>query len=767
MSGPAGWGRMAFENGEPPDQRARIFREEALGRAKHREEMGRVLRIPALGAEKRVRTPIVYQTTTADCGAACLAMILGAFGKHVPLSELRDAMGTPRDGASAFGIVETARRYGLRAEGVTGEPDDLRFVSPPAIIHWEFRHFLVLTRYGPATVEVIDPATGRRRLSRGEFDAGFTGVALLFEPADDFERSDRPKRFWRRYLDLGLMAKASVAKILALSLLLQTLALATPAATAFVVDRVLPARSAGLLFRLAGTAVLFVAAYSGSTVARGRLLARLQVRLDERMQVTFFEHLLSLAFPFFQARSGGDLLVRLSSNTVVREALSNQLVGVLLDGILVVGYLFFMVLLSAPLALIVFSLGLTSIGLAALSLRAVRPLTESEIRAQSATQGYLMEVLRGIETIKAFGAEDRVFDHWRGLFRRQLSASLERQKKNLLFSAALTTVTLASPIILLLAGAWLVLRQELSLGQMLGFGALAGAFLSPMTSLVSAAQSLQTVGAHVDRLEDVYREKPEPTAGGDAPHALQGAITLENVSFRYGSCGPFVVRDVSLEVAPGQMVAIVGPSGAGKSTLAKLIVGLYPPTSGHIRFDGRDLAGLDVRSVRRQLGVVLQDSFLFGETIRNGIAFGRPEISLAEVETAARAAGIESTIRAMPMAYDTILSEAANNISGGQRQRLCVARALVGKPRILLLDEATSELDTETEAVIQEHLESLRVTRVVIAHRLATIRRADKIFVMESGGLVEQGRHEELVRASGLYSRLVRSQELSLTGGGG
>jgi len=325
-------------------------------------------------------------------------------------------------------------------------------------------------------------------------------------------------------------------------------------------------------------------------------------------------------------------------------------------------------------------------------------------------------------------------------------------------------INMAAPLILLTVGAAYVLQGDLSLGAMLGFNALAASFLAPLASLVASAQGLQVIGTHLDRLEEVFSTTPEHRGEGSGSHREpKGRIEVKKASFRYAPQNPLVVRDVDLVIEPGEMIAIVGPSGSGKTTLAKLLLGLYEPTSGNILYDGHDLASFDLRDLRSQLGIVLQGSFLFSDTIRRNIALNDPEMSLDRVRWAAETAAVASDIEAMPMGYETVLSEMANNLSGGQRQRLCLARALAHQPRILLLDEATSELDTRTEGVIQGNLSRLQCTRIVVAHRLSTIRNANCILVLNGGQIVERGSHQTLADRGGLYAQLIEAQVAATT----
>jgi ABC-type bacteriocin/lantibiotic exporter with double-glycine peptidase domain len=378
------------------------------------------------------------------------------------------------------------------------------------------------------------------------------------------------------------------------------------------------------------------------------------------------------------------------------------------------------------------------------------------LEVEAKARGFEVELLTGIETLKTMGGERRALERWSELFVDVLNVSIARGRLGALADAMTEMLRLGSPFVILGYGALQVLDGRLTLGTMLGLGALAAAFLGPLSRLVSSAMQLQLLGTYLERINDVLDTAPEQERRKFQPAPpLRGHIALDGVSFRYKPVAPMAVTDVSIRIEPGQMVAIVGRSGAGKSTLASLLCGLYLPTAGRIAFDEIDLKDMDLRSVRQQLGVVTQGSYLFGTSIRANIALADPQLPMEAVIEAAKLAQIHDEIAAMPMGYDTLLIDRGASLSGGQRQRLALARALVHRPAILLLDEATSALDTLTERQVQQALASLRSTRIVIAHRLSTIMDADLILVMDGGRLVEVGTHEQLSAAGGIYTSLV------------
>jgi ABC-type bacteriocin/lantibiotic exporter with double-glycine peptidase domain len=547
--------------------------------------------------------------------------------------------------------------------------------------------------------------------------------------------------------------------VLAASAVLQLLGLALPATTAIVVDHMLPFRLTTLMPVIAVGMGLMVLTQLLTTYLRSALLIHLQRRLDARMMLGFFEHLLSLPFRFFAQRTSGDLLMRLSSNSMLRELLTNDTLTATLDGTLVLTYLFILAGRDPQFAMLVLGIGLLQVGLLAGSARRMHALTGHHLAAQAASQSYLVEALSGIATLKATGAEHRALDRWSDLFAAELNVALERDRLTALLDAAMSGLRVASPLLLLWLGAQRVLDGALSLGEMLALSALAGAVLSSLTSLTASGQRLQLAGAYLDRLGDVLEAEPEqnPRMVQPAP-SLSGRIEMHDLSFRYDSAAPWVLHNISVSIAPGQKVALVGATGSGKTTLGMLLLGLYEPTAGELRYDGIPLSKLDYRGLRSQFGVVLQESMLFSDSIRRNIAFAHPELPLVQVEAAARAAAIHEEIMRMPMGYETLVAEGGGSLSGGQRQRLALARALAGQPAVLLLDEATSHLDVVTEGRVEAALRGLACTRIVIAHRLSTVRDADLILVLEGGRIVERGTHTALLAAGGHYAALVLSQ---------
>jgi ATP-binding cassette subfamily B protein len=703
--------------------------------------------------------PVIRQLEDADCGAACLAMVLGYFGKRVDLRELREMTGAGRDGVSALSVVTAARAYRLRARGVKADVDDLRHLPRGSILHWEFSHFVVFERTTRKGIRVVDPAHGRRTVPMDDLRRAYTGVAIVFEPSDDFSRNGSAAKGTWRYLRPMLSQSRNMARIIATSLVIRLAAIGLPLLTALVVDEIVPRNDRHLLLVLTVGVVAIVGYNFVSAFLRANLLLELRTRLDMGLTMGFVDHLVKLPYNFFLRRSSGDLMMRLQSNTAVRDILATSSMSAVLDGTFASLYLIALFIISPALGVVVLVFALFEMATMVLSWRRNQRLMSGSLQAQADTQSYGYELLSGIETLKASGAEHRAAEHWGGLFIDQVNIDVTRGRLTAAVDSVMGTLQMASPLVILLVGAFQVLGGHMSLGTMLSAAALGAGFLDPLATLVTSGLQLQQLASYMQRINDVldtpreqHREHVRPAS------RLSGRIRAADVCFSYGTLAPSVVRDVSLEIRPGQHIGIVGRSGSGKSTLAHLLLGLYQPTSGRIEFDGQNLADLDAGSVRRQLGIVTQRPYLFGASIRENIALTDPELPLEAIVGAARIACVHDDIAAMPMGYETRLHDGGASVSGGQRQRIALARALVHRPSILLLDEATSELDTVTEQKIYTNLDAISSTTIVIAHRLSTIRSADLILVMDEGRIVETGTHEQLLIRQGVYTTLVQAQ---------
>lgn len=710
-----------------------------------------------LWRRRKARMPYIQQLEAVECGAACLAMVLGHHGHHAPLSEVREACAVSRDGVNALAMLRAAEAYGLVARGYNVDLGRLARIPLPAILHWEFSHFVVLERLDRRGGGwIVDPAQGRLRVSRERLARAFTGAVLGFAPTPAFRSRQRRLPDLRRYRKLLGAHIDSLAQLIGFSLLLQLAGLTFPVGQRFLVDQVLARHQVSWLWSLAIALVGAALVQGALQFARGWVLAAFQNNLDLRLLTNFMRHAVGLPITFFLQRQAGDLLQRLESNGTLRAFIGSQIASSILDGLLILGYAALMLFYQWQLGLLVIDIG----ALRALLQLAMRGLNHqavaAELAAQSGAGGTLLESLEALETIRAVSAESFAIRRWSDRVVRRANASLPRlQLEN---SAAQLTTLLGNIGVAVVSGAagYQVITGQMSIGVFSAFLTLQGLYLTPFNALVENLEQWQYLQSYLSRLDDVLETTPEPS-GGRLAENLRGQIRLDNLSFRYGPSSPWVLRRLNLRIHSGERIAIVGPSGAGKSTLAQILLGMLMPVEGVLSYDGLDIREFDLDKLRARMGAVLQQTALLNDSIAANIALNDPALTPERIRAAAELACIDEVIGALPHGYSTRLGEGGMQLSGGERQRLCLARALAHNPSVLVLDEATSALDANTEGRVHANLASLDCTRILIAHRFSTVRDADRILVIDGGQIVQEGTFATLSSQTGLFRDLLGS----------
>lgn len=710
------------------------------------------------------KVPVVIQLEALECGAASLAMVLAYYNKWIPLEQIRADCGVSRDGSNAKNILKAARHYGLEAAGFRMEPEVLKEQGQfPCIIHWNFNHFVVLNGFKGNKAYLNDPARGSCAVSMEEFDEAFTGITIMMEPSDSFVPSGKPKSI------LSFAAKrlqgtgTAVLFTVLTSIIAALMGVISPAFSRIFLDRLLTQHNPNWLVPF----LVFLGLFDLIQITVSAMQSVYSLRLTGKMasigSATFIWKVMHMPMQFFSQRMAGDIQGRQGDNASIANTLIQTFAPLALNSFMMVFYLIIMLRYSWILTLV----GLTSLAANALVSNYISKKRVNVTRISMRDAGKLSSAtvagIEMIETIKSSGAEDGYFAKWSGY-----QASVNTQKVRFLkMDQYLGMIpafvsSLANNAVLIL-GVWLTMQGQFTIGMIMAFQGFLASFMSPAQTLISAGQTLQEMRTQMERVEDVmeypvdpaYHEQSEQTGEYSK---LTGNIELKNIVFGYSPLAAPLIQDFNLTVTPGQSVAIVGGSGCGKSTMSKLISGLYQPWSGEILFDGKPIQEIDSSVFRGSLAVVDQDIILFEDTIANNIKMWDSSIEDFEMILAARDAQIHDDIMERPNGYQHKLIEGGKDFSGGQRQRMEIARVLAQDPTIIILDEATSALDAKTEHEVVRAIRNRGITCIVIAHRLSTIRSCDEIIVMDKGRIVDRGTHKQLMQTSPRYQELVTSE---------
>ncbi len=723
---------------------------------------------PLKTIQRRKKTLTTLQMEHVECGAACLAMILGYYNKHIKLSQLRQDCGVSRDGVKASNIVQAARRYGLKAAGYNKSCEELQQLRAPAILFWDFNHFVILEGFNARGAFINDPSVGHRLVTHEDFSKSYTGVVLEFEPAPEFEPEGRPfailpgliRRCREHPSVLVFLVIVSVLNVLPILVL--------AASTSVFTDRILSGTDQTLFHPVIATVAIAAGFIIVLTYVYHYYLRRLHIGLTISLSTNFTYHLLHLPTHYFQQRSAGEVISRERLNDNVADVISQGIVQFVNDLVNMLVFCSVMFLLSVKLTL-------TAIALTLPLYLYIRWSASSRIEASMAVameggkaSGIAIEGVSSIEAHKAGGQESAFFARWASAFSRATEKSQQLSVANLLPQVVTDTLTQSSAVVIVLLGAWEIMNGRLSLGEVIAFQILMIGFTGPLEGLSKFYSKFQQLQGELERLDDVLDHPQDARflSSSDRkapnPDALAGHLKLTNISFRYSPVDVPFVEQLTVSINPGQRVALVGASGSGKSTVAKLAAGIYTPEHGQVELDGYPLSEWQPSVLAQAVAMVSQESFLIEGTVRDNLTLWDPTVPEHKIIAACQDAEIWQCITALPDKLSALMAEEGANFSGGERQRLQIARALIHEPILLILDEATSALDPATERKINQNLQLRGCTCLIVAHRLSTVQDCDNIIVLSDGLLLESGTHEQLWQADGEYRQLYTSDETEL-----
>ncbi len=685
------------------------------------------------------RLPMIVQTEAAECGLACLAMVAGYHGYKTDLTHLRQTYSISLKGASLDELMEISDKMHMSTRALRLELEHLPQLKTPCILHWDMNHFVVLKKVNKTSVEIHDPGLGERRYTLEEFSKHFTGVALELAPTKEFKSEDtrvnmKLSDFWGTISGL----KSTLSKVFILSLLLQVFALSSPYYMQLVVDEVVLSYDKNLLVVLAIGFGLLMFIEMATGAVRSTLLLHFGNLMSIQLGANLFHHLIRLPLQYFEKRHIGDVVSRFGSLQQVKELLTKGVIEAVIDGIMAIATLVMIFLYSPKLSLVVLIALVIYAAFRVAMYRPLRQMSEEMIITQAKEQTNFMETVRGIQTIKLFGREVQRQGVWHNKFADSLNAGIKVGHLNIGYEAFNKFIFGVENVLVVYFAALLVMDGDLTVGMLFAFMSYKRQFTEKTANLIEKFIEFKMLNLHFNRLADItLTDKEQDLQGNGSSEEMTGSIEVKNVKYRYNEKEEPVFSGLNLKIEAGESVALIGPSGCGKTTLAKIMLGLFEPEAGKVEVDGTDIKQLGLGDYRKQVAAVMQDDQLLSGSVADNIAFFDPDQNMQRVEWAAKVAAIDTDIVKMTMGYNTLVGDMGAAFSGGQIQRLLLARALYRMPKILFMDEATSNLDTRLEASVNDAVKGLDITRIIIAHRPETIASADRVLELRYGKVVE------------------------------
>ncbi|WP_375178972.1 peptidase domain-containing ABC transporter [Enterococcus rotai] len=699
------------------------------------------------------KIPFTEQSEHSECGLACTAMVLNYYDDNVTLSHLRDVYGVPKGGNTLTNLNQILLDRGIETKAIRVlDLEILEEQTTPTICFWEERHYVVLEKLTAKEATILDPASGRKKIKRAEFQESFSNIALIITDVDVTitQRKKQKNATWTILKNILSDQKAKVALFIALTLLIQMVTIAIPRLTQTIIDNSTAAVSN--IFQIGSTIAILFIAYYLLQVARGLVLIVLENLFDLTLMKAFMKKIIHLPLRFFVNRSTGDLIFRANLSVIIQQIMSQRMLTISVDFLFVFIYLILMVNLSASLTLIAIFGAFLMGAISVVNSKRVQSITNKELIAQSKVQRILVELFEGMETVKSSGSENQFYSKWRQEFKNQIMLRAEKNRFSTWVRTIQTSIQFILPIILIYVGLFQVTKGQVTLGELISFNALSGAFIAPIVTVFDSYTEFLLLRSYFGKLNEILEAKENPRLAieGEKVTAID-SVTVEDVSFKYSYFEEDILHSVSFNIEPGDKVAIVGKSGSGKSTLLKLLAGLYDTTSGQIKFNDIDLKQIDDRSLKNCVSIVNQKPTIFNASLYDNIVLNQEEATDERVEQAIFDSRVDEIIMNLPLGLETQISEGGMNLSGGQMQRISIARALVKETSLLLMDEPTSSLDNISENFIMNRLKTYDFTCIIVAHRLNTIKHFDRILVMDQGEIVEEGTHQELLALEGYY----------------